>query len=106
MSHPSTKTKITFVITTPLYVELSFKKFAAMFSGTEEEWVRLVERAGRDREIADDAHTGLEVNIDHGDDPDLVCEAQANIESLIEDTLEEVREKLKEEKMEECSEPE
>jgi len=105
MSHPSTKTKITFVITTPLYVELSFKKFAAMFSGTEEEWVRLVEKAGLSKEFADDATVGLEVSL-KGDNDDVGAEAQANLEGLIWDTLEEVREKLKEEKMEECSEPE
>jgi len=90
------KQKITFIVMTPVVVNLSFKTFQSEFNGTEEMWIRLLEKAGGAKEFVEQSMTGLYLSVTK-DNSDIVTEAEDFVTSFIEDKAEEVRDEIEEE---------
>lgn len=102
MSTPLKQT-INFIVMTPVVINLKFKVFQSEFNGTEEMWIRLLEKAGKKQEFVEQSPTGLYLNV-LKDNSDIVPEAEDFVTSFIEDTTEIVREEIEEEKKKEDKE--
>ena len=107
MSTPSTPVKkITFVVNVPIYAELTFKKFVKLYNGTQEQWDRLVEKAGKDKEFVEDASAGVEMGLEANTGQDVEHDACIELHELIEATIHDVEEEIELEKEDTESEEE
>ena len=98
--------KITFVVNVPIYAELTFKKFVKLYNGTQEQWDRLVEKAGKDKEFVEDASAGVEMGLEANTGQDVEHDACIELHELIEATIHDVEEEIELEKEDTESEEE